>query len=122
LIHARRPTVTSAIGRLREAGLVSQRQDGAWVLRGPNSANGAQGQDGVAMPVLGEMLERGVGPRTTQTPKSKADARVAAMRELRATLAEQRATLEAAAARHREMLDRLRRESSRLAAGSDSTE
>jgi CRP/FNR family transcriptional regulator, cyclic AMP receptor protein len=118
LIHARRPTVTSAIGRLKDAGLVNQRQGGAWVLRGPSSDNGAQGE--VTMPQLGEMVERGFAARPKRGPVSATSARAATMRELRERLAEQRATLEAAATRHREMLERLRRETGRLTGGSDS--
>lgn len=114
LIHARRPTVTSAIGRLREAGLLNQRQDGAWLLRAPRSDNGGHDEGGVAMPALGKMLERGVGARPKQTTTSTANTRAVAMRELRERLAEQRATLEAASARHREMLERFRRETARL--------
>jgi CRP-like cAMP-binding protein len=113
LIHARRPTVTSAIGRLRGSGLISQRQDRAWVLRAPKSDNGATdegGEGGVAMPVIGEMLERGIGNRSKDTSMSGAETRLAAMRELKERLAEQRVTLEAGAARHREILERLRRD------------
>ena len=35
LIGAHRPSVTSAIGELTRAGLVSRRDDGVWVLHGP---------------------------------------------------------------------------------------
>lgn len=110
LIHARRPTVTSAIGRLRGSGLINQRQDGAWVLRAPRSDNGTTDEGGVAMPVINEMLERGIGNRSKDTPMSGAETRLVAMRELKERLAEQRVTLEAEAARHREMLERLRRD------------
>lgn len=112
LIHARRPTVTSAIGRLREAGLIDQRRDGAWVLRGPRPENGSRG--GVAMPALGDMLERGFAARPKWASASGADTQLAAMRELSERLAEQRATLAAGAARQREMRERLRREGGRL--------
>jgi CRP-like cAMP-binding protein len=119
LIHARRPTVTSAIGRLRGAGLINQRQDGAWVLKAPSGEDGAQQDNGVAMPLLGEMLDRATAPKALQSPMSDADSRVVAMRELRERLSEQRATLHAASKRHREMLERLRRETGRFAASTD---
>lgn len=118
LIHARRPTVTTAIGRLRQARLVHQRSDGAWLLRAPAVDDGGEGGNGVVMPVLGEMLERGPGAPKRRTMGS-VEARMVAMRELRDRLAEQRATLEAAAERHREMLERMRRESGRLASAAD---
>jgi CRP-like cAMP-binding protein len=115
LIHARRPTVTSAIGRLRESGLISQRQDGSWLLRGPDGdANGDGSDDGIAMPVLAEMLERRLGVRTSKMPQTGSEARLAAHRELKERLDEQRATLRAASRRHHEMLERLREEASRL--------
>jgi CRP/FNR family transcriptional regulator, cyclic AMP receptor protein len=115
LIHARRPTVTTALGRLRQARLLSQREDGAWLLRAPAGDNGAPSENGLVMPVLGELLERGLNPRTKPEPVSSADARQTALHELKDRLAEQRATLEIAAKRHREMLERMREETGRLA-------
>jgi CRP-like cAMP-binding protein len=116
LIHARRPTVTSAIGRLRAAGMITQRRDGSWVLRGPVAdANGDGAEHGIAMPVLGEMLDRRLGVRTKASPLITGDARVVALRELKERLDEQRSTLRAASRRHHEMLERLRKETSRLA-------
>ena len=114
LIHARRPTVTTAIGRLRRAGLINQRQDGVWLLRGLDAHSNGQGEEGVAMPALGEMLERRL-ERTRDEMMTAKDSRALAMRELRERLEEQRATLQAAAKRHHEMLERMRAESGRLA-------
>jgi CRP-like cAMP-binding protein len=56
LIGARRPTITSAVGRLRKAGLLEQRPDGAWLLRSPadRPANSAAA---LSMPVLEGMLD-----------------------------------------------------------------
>jgi CRP-like cAMP-binding protein len=115
LINARRPTVTTALGRLRRGGLVVQGRDGSWLLHGPRSESGvSDGLDGVEMPVLAEMTARGLGVRRTEASMSTADTRALARRELKARLAEQRTALQAATKRHNEMLERLRRETERL--------
>jgi CRP-like cAMP-binding protein len=115
LIHARRPTVTSALGRLREAGVINQRKDGSWVLRAPQSEdNGDAAQDGITMPVLSEMLDRRLGVRAKGAVSSR-DTRAADRRELKERLEEQRETLRHASQRHQEMLERLRKETDRLA-------
>jgi CRP/FNR family cyclic AMP-dependent transcriptional regulator len=81
LIHSRRPTVTTALGRLRRAGLIAHRRDGSWLLHGPNSDNGATaGPDGVVMPMLGEMLDSGLGVRNASATVDASD--VLAPREL----------------------------------------
>jgi CRP-like cAMP-binding protein len=117
LIHARRPTVTSAVGRLRHLGLIAQRHDGSWLLRGPRAGEDEQpAWDGVSMPLLGDMFARGLGVRKRPTSMTSADSRALGARELKARLAEQRATLRAAAKRHEEMLERMRRETGRLMA------
>jgi CRP-like cAMP-binding protein len=115
LVHARRPTVTTAIGRLRRSGLIAQRGDGSWLLRGPRAGNDEQEPwDGVAMPVLSDLVAREPGVRKTGDGASRADSRALAARELRARLIEQRETLRLSAKRHEEMLERLRRETRRL--------
>jgi CRP/FNR family cyclic AMP-dependent transcriptional regulator len=116
LIHARRPTVTSAMGRLRSTGLVTPRQDGAWLLKDPAvTGKGDRDGKGVAMPVLGEMLDRRLGVRARNASPTSDEQRASYRRELRDRLEEQRATLRAAAQRHHEMLERLRKETGRLA-------
>jgi DNA-binding transcriptional ArsR family regulator len=118
LIHARRPTVTSALGRLRGAGVISQRKDGSWLLRAPQpDTNGDGAQDGISMHVLSEMLDRRLGVRA-KGPVSTHDTRAAARRELRERLEEQRETLRVATERHQEMLERLRKETRRLSSSS----
>jgi CRP/FNR family cyclic AMP-dependent transcriptional regulator len=119
LVHARRPTVTSAIGRLRSEGLVGQRKDGAWLLHAPRLPDeAAQSSNGVAMPVLAEMGDRTLGVRRTATGvMTQLDSSVVAARELRGRLAEQRETLRVAVHRHHEMLERMREEAEKLAAG-----
>lgn len=114
LINARRPTVTTSISRLRSAGLIAQREDGSWLLHGPPAEDdGRDGGDGVAMPVLADMISRGLGVR--RTPETTTiDSRLLATRELKARLAEQRKKLQAASKRHEEMLERMRRETGRL--------
>jgi CRP-like cAMP-binding protein len=116
LIHARRPTVTSAVGRLRRAGLVQQRRDGSWLLHGPHPANAAKQANGVSMPVLAEMFTPALGVRKRQDVVSGSGSRALAARELKTRLEEQRKVLQEAAARHEEMLERMRRETQRLAA------
>jgi CRP-like cAMP-binding protein len=102
LIQARRPTVTTAIGRLRRSGLISQGHDGSWVLRRPARGNGAQASDGVAMPLLDELLAHGPSVRRAgpvlggpDSPARLLKTRVAEQREALRT-ATSRAELEAA--------------------------
>ena len=116
LIHARRPTVTSAMGRLRSTGLITQREDGSWLLKDPAvNSNGDRDEDGIAMPVIGEMLDRRLGVRTQKATLTTDEQRATYRRELRERLEEQRAMLRAATRRHHEMLERLRKETGRLA-------
>jgi CRP/FNR family transcriptional regulator, cyclic AMP receptor protein len=93
LIQARRPTITTAIGRLRRAGLISQRRDGSWVLRRPDPAGGEQSSHDLAMPVIDELLAYGPAVRGVGGPTSGGDS---AARELRARFAEQREALRGA--------------------------
>lgn len=116
LVHARRPTVTSAMGRLRSSGLVTQRQDGAWLLKDPAvNGDGDRDEHGIEMPVIGEMLNRRLGVRASSPSLHSEEQRATYRRELKQRLEEQRATLRAAAQRHHEMLERLRKETGRLA-------
>ena len=109
LVNARRPTVTTAIGRLRSSGLIAQRRDGAWLLTSPSADdNGLAKAEGVGMPALREIV---TAPRPHGPRIAAADARVVAARELRARLGEQREALRVAVDRHNEMLERLRKES-----------
>jgi CRP/FNR family cyclic AMP-dependent transcriptional regulator len=117
LVNARRPTVTTAIGRLRRAGLIAQREDGAWLLHGPHATDDELTWDGVGIPALGEMLQGG-GSSRARRPSSDADARVLAARDLKARLAEQREMLRVAAERHHAMLERMQEEAGRLKAAS----
>lgn len=114
LIQARRPTVTTALGRLRRSHLIAHRRDGSWVLRAPGEANGRQGTDGVAMPILDELLAYTPSVRRPSTALTSGDSRTVIGRELRARLAEQREALRVAAKHHEEMLERLRHETDRL--------
>ena len=112
LIHARRPTVTTAVGRLRRSGLIAQGNDGSWLLHGPASSGNGQTRGGVEMPLLRDMLEPGLGVRKSPQPTGGADPG-ASSREVK-PLAEQRETLRAAAKRHEEALERMRLETGRL--------
>jgi CRP/FNR family cyclic AMP-dependent transcriptional regulator len=115
LIHARRPTVTSAMGRLRDAGLIEQRHDRAWLLR-DIAANGDGDRDHeITMPLIAEVLERRLGVRANAPTLGSEPERASYRRELKERLREQRIELQAAAQRHHEMLERLRKETSRLA-------
>jgi hypothetical protein len=110
-----------AVGRLRRAGLISQRRDGSWLLRGPRpQADGQKGWDGVAMPVLSDMVAPGLGVRHSRDTVAAARSRAVATRELKERLAEQRETLRVAAKRHEEMLERMRQETDRLMAAGTS--
>jgi CRP-like cAMP-binding protein len=116
LINARRPTVTTAMGRLRGSGLIAQRRDGSWILLSPGP-DGDGLERGVAMPALGEITTRSRS-RDKQTALTGADARAASARELKVRLEDQRKALRIAAERHRELLDRLLDEAGRLTAAS----
>ncbi len=115
LIGARRPTVTTALGRLKRAGLISQRRDGAWLLLGPpGSASDQTGASVVEMPELGDLVSDSSKVGGARDAAKHANARTLATRELQARLAEQRDTLRVAAQRHEEMLERMRSEADKL--------
>ncbi len=111
LIGASRPTVTSAISRLRGAGYLRQRQDRTWMLLDPEGdgtvePRGGADEGGVELPSLGGLALKG-------RPK---DPGAALRRDLNVRLAEQRELLRTAAARHAEQLERLRDHSDELRA------
>jgi biotin operon repressor len=120
LIGASRPTVTTAIGRLRKAGYVRQRRNGQWLLVNPpyGPANSADG---------GPAVETG-GPHAP--PKLPGKARIrgpwelgdARRPDLYVRIAEQRELLRAAADRHAAELVRLRDRSERLRATAELSE
>jgi CRP/FNR family transcriptional regulator, cyclic AMP receptor protein len=116
LVGARRPTVTAAVGRLRDAGYVEQQRDCSWLLL---SSSGTladdQAQPGVAAPALEGILEPlGFGGKL-QLPSTRGT-RATALQELHARLAEQRELLRLASERHQRQLSRLRDRSDRLRA------
>jgi CRP-like cAMP-binding protein len=120
LIGASRPTVTTAIGRLRKAGYVRQRRNGQWLLVSPPNgpANSADG---------GPAVETG---RLRAPPNLAARARIrgpwelhdARRPDLYARIAEQRELLRVAADRHAAELVRLRDRSERLRAAAELSE
>jgi hypothetical protein len=47
LVGVRRPSITSAISRMRQEGIVERRPDGSWLLHGSAPAERAEARDGV---------------------------------------------------------------------------
>jgi len=116
LIGARRPTVTAAAGRLRDAGYVEQQRDCSWLLLS-SAANldGDQAKPGVVAPALEGILEP-LGFRGRVALPNTRGTRSVALDELHARLAEQREQLRQASERHQRQLSRLRDRSDRLRA------
>jgi CRP/FNR family cyclic AMP-dependent transcriptional regulator len=50
VVGARRPSVTTALGRLQDEGLIERLPDGAWLLHGPPPTEFARLQEGAAEP------------------------------------------------------------------------
>ena len=115
LVGARRPTVTAAVGRLRDAGFVEQQRDCSWLLlTSAASLSDGQAQPGIAAPALEGILEPLGFRATVALPSTRG--RAAALDELHTRLAEQRELLRVASARHQRQLFRLRDRSDRLRA------
>lgn len=129
LIGARRPTVTAALGRLREQRLVEQLGAGEWLLLQPTGTRAEADPAELRIPMLEELpallparARRGAVASTAGVVEAAArvsphpsgayttDKVVA----LKRRLAAQREALGIASARHEQMLARLQRESSQL--------
>ena len=96
LIGARRPTVTSAFSELARAGMISRRDDGAWVLRGGAPA---------------ELLEALPGPHTwpaIDTIDVPEDPSTASMEALRAAYRRQAEQVQAVSARSAQLREESR--------------
>lgn len=112
LIGASRPTVTTAIGRLRQAGYLGQCRDGHWLLLEPHESRWLEREK---LPIL-DMTRL----RDLRTVNGRAELDVARKLanskrpELYARLAEQRELLRVAADRHNAELIRLRDSSDQL--------
>lgn len=118
LIGSSRPTVTTAIGRLREAGYLDQRGDGRWLLLTPEDGALEPDFDGS---VLGRVRSApSLGARTRI--RSPWDLRTARRSDVYARLAEQRELLRKAADRHAAQLVRLRERSNKLLAAAELSE
>ncbi len=111
LIGAARPTVTTAIGRLRQAGYLDQRRNGQWLLLDPQNASLAPGQSAAL-----DMAQFRAPPSLNDRAhvRSPWDLRTRKRGDVYARLAEQRELLRAAADRHVEQLVALRERSNRL--------
>lgn len=114
LIGVARPTVTTAIGRLRQAGYLDQRRNGHWLLLDPQKAVLAPGQDG---PVLDTAQFRAPPILNGRAHvRSPWDLRTTNRGDVYARLAEQRELLRTAADRHMAQLRQLRDQSNKLRA------
>lgn len=85
LVGARRPTVTLALARLDEAGLVHRQADGSWVLHGhqPSQLGPLQGK----RPPRGRRAPRDLAPTDHERMRAQVNARIAAMRDIFASQA-----------------------------------
>jgi CRP/FNR family transcriptional regulator, cyclic AMP receptor protein len=117
LIGARRPTITGAASRLRQAGYLEQQRDGSWILFSSEEAFSEIPAAGVKAPSPDAIL-----PPTMSNGRGGRPGAVAARRSLRqmhTRLAEQRELLRLAGDEHREQLERLRDQSDRLRANTE---
>ena len=116
LIGARRPTITAAAGRLRDAGYVEQQRDCTWLLfSSAASLDGGRAQPGVAAPAPEGVLKP-LGYRGRVPLPITRGRRSFALEQLHSRLVEQRELLRLAAERHRRQLSQLRDRSDKLRA------
>lgn len=120
LIGASRPTVTTAIGRLRRAGYLEQSRDGRWLLLDAPDGGIELGQGGAALDAS----------RLRQPPRlsghahvgDPAEVRRARRADMQARIVEQRELLRLAADRHATQLRQLSERSNRLRAATELSE
>jgi CRP/FNR family transcriptional regulator, cyclic AMP receptor protein len=120
LIGASRPTVTTAVGRLRRAGYLNQSRDGRWLLLEAHSGTLELGEEGAA-PGVARMREPPSLDGRARV-RSPWDLRSANRPDLYARLAEQRELLRLTADHHAAQLTRLRERSSKLRAAAELSE
>jgi len=120
LIGASRPTVTTAIGRLRRAGYLDQQHDGRWLLLDTHDGALQLGEDGPALNVARLREPPSLDGRAHV--RSPWDLRGAKRSDLYARVAEQHELLRLAAARHATQLRRLSERSNRLRAATELSE
>jgi CRP-like cAMP-binding protein len=120
LIGASRPTITTAIGRLRKAGYLRQRRSGQWLLVNPGNGppHSADGGPEVGTESL-QLPPKLAGRARIRSPWELTDAR---RPDLYTRIAEQRELLRVAADRHAAELVRLRDRSERLRATAELSE
>jgi hypothetical protein len=113
LIGARRPTVSSAVGRLRGAGHLEQHRDGTWLLFG-QVADADTGPLGELTDVISANGARARASSVRAAPRPGNGEVVPVIADLRLRLTEQRERLRLASARHQRELERLQERSERL--------
>jgi CRP-like cAMP-binding protein len=120
LLGATRPTITTAVGRLRRAGYVAQPAEGVWLLR--DSPNGAAAVGDGELPLDSARVR--VPPQFSPGAKVRSpwDLRTAKRSDVYARLAAQRELLRAAADRHAAQLMRLKDGSEKLRATTELSE
>jgi CRP/FNR family transcriptional regulator, cyclic AMP receptor protein len=120
LIGASRPTVTTAVGRLRRAGYLSQRRDGRWLLLDARNGELELGEEGALLNMVRLREPPALDGRAHV--RGPWDLRSAKRPDVYARQAEQREMLRLAADRHATQLRRLRERSNRLRATADLSE
>jgi DNA-binding transcriptional ArsR family regulator len=119
LIGASRPTITTAVGRLREAGYLRQRRNGQWLLVNPASGPNSTNERPVVETGRLQVPPNLAGRARIRSPWELSEAR---RPDLYARIAEQRELLRVAADRHAAELVRLRDRSERLRATAELSE
>jgi CRP-like cAMP-binding protein len=117
LVGATRPTITTAISRLRRAGYLTQRPDGLWLLRDPPNGAATSGDDRLALDSARLRL-----PPRFDTREGIGGPRTAKRSDLQARLAQQQELLRLAATRHAAQLVRLKERAEKLRATAELSE
>jgi len=108
LIGSRRPTVTAALGRLKETGVLDRRTDGRWLLRSESTAADLGGRRTAQHSVGVDRRARPPGPRPDEPPTAAA---IASLRveefaaRLESLRSSRRAQLDAIVARSQTLRD-----------------
>ena len=118
LVMARRPTVTSALSRLRTRGFISSRPGRGWLLRAEPAFTG-RAADSIGVATVSELWGASHRAEDEEPEAAAVPARQVVRDDLVARLSEQQRLLTQARERHEHAVEQMRARTARLARTSD---